>query len=389
MLYQHDYSTLILTTGENITLIIKFKNYLRNFLYRYNDSIGVILKLYLFLRFKIDILRSFLYLTSKWNTLNEAKIPLTFIKQIQIENQKNFTYNPTVIYWNNELLCFARISNLSLRPMTNFWEKDISIKPDKDLMNGIVTFTLDSNFRVMSQKILIPLRPIPNFEDPKVFVHNYQLLLTCNQVMQIPKDRNSKLICKVAIYNQKDGKFLSLNSPTNRNIEKNWIPIPKDGNRIEFIYESLPDTIISFNLNSTSGKVIKSTHKLNQKFHGGSQFLKLDNNLFIRVARRKIRLPKKGLIVISFILAYDNNFNFIFVSNPFIFKTFGFEVCNGLTILGEDLIFTWGENDQEMFAGKIDRTRFLIWLNSVSKNHDHRGRFWKLRREILKFISNN
>lgn len=362
-----------------------FKQHLRARLLgsRNKVIIHVTINLYLFIKFKFEILSNFRYFSKRWSSLSDAEIPLTSMNQITPNEGDCYVFNPTIINWNNELLCFARISNLSLRPHTNFWEKDQNKYKTLELKNGICSFSLNSNFEITNYRTLVPISNVPNLEDPKVFIHNEKLLLTCNYVVQHPNESGDKLICKVVIYDLDRKEILQLEGPTNRNIEKNWIPMPIDGPNLNFIYDSLPDSIYRIEANSLKGIMLNGSPKKLFNYHGGSQFLQISEFFYIRIVREKRRLPKKGLVTLSYILVYNSNLEYIKTIGPFIFRIFGFEICNGITISGDSVIFSWGENDHKMFVGEIKIDKLLTWIEVFDKNQNSKRHFWKLRRDIL------
>ena len=63
-------------------------------------------------------------------------------------------------------------------------------------------------------------------------------------------------------------------------------------------------------------------------------------------------------------MIHNSSLHVKFISKPFIFKKFGFEICNGLIIVEDKLVFAWGEDDLKMFTGEIPIVEFLEWIYS-------------------------
>jgi hypothetical protein len=59
---------------------------------------------------------------------------------------------------------------------------------------------------------------------------------------------------------------------------------------------------------------------------------------------------------------HDLSFNEIGRTIPFVFRKLSIEICNGLEFDGKDFIFSWGEDDREMFVGKVEMRKLLNWF---------------------------
>jgi hypothetical protein len=72
-------------------------------------------------------------------------------------------------------------------------------------------------------------------------------------------------------------------------------------------------------------------------------------------------LPRRKIATLSYLVFHNSDGQIIRMSKPFLFKKFGFEICNGLTLEGENLLFSWGEDDIRMYVGRIPIQDLLAW----------------------------
>ena len=318
--------------------------------------------MYLFFKFKYDSFKTYLYVRGKWQNIYDCKIPLTFLSEIVMPNSEYYFFNPTLTFTKGKVKYFGRMSNISHKPKTNFWERNIVTSPPKNLINGICSFELDDSYRVINFTELIKPTPTPNFEDPRSFEIENELVLFGNYVKKYPYGTDRKFICQVGFYDLATEKFTLFDSPKGNSIEKNWIPFNYNDNKITMIYESNPLTILVIDVSSLKFEKKVISRELEFNFHGGSQFVKVGPEEYLRIVRYKFRFPKRGLVQLSFAMIHDAKLNVKFVSNPFIFRKFGFETCNGLSLYADELTFTWGEDDEKMFIGKIPLKLFMDWI---------------------------
>ena len=326
---------------------------------------------YLFVKFKYDSFKTNLYVRSKWHNIYDSKIPLDFLSEIVIPDSEYYYFNPTLTFTNGKFKYFGRMSNISHKPKTNFWERNIIKSPPKNLINGTCAFELDDSYSVKNFTVLIKPTVTPNFEDPRSFEIENELVLFGNYVKKYPFETDRKFICQVGFYNLTTKKFIIFDSPNGNDIEKNWIPFKFGDNKITMVYESNPLTILEIDISSLKFEKNVISRELEFNFHGGSQFVKVGPEEYLRIVRYKFRFPKRGLVQLSFAMLHDEKLNIKFVSNPFIFRKFGFETCNGLSLHDDELIFTWGEDDEKIFIGKISLKSFMDWIynkNDIKKS---------------------
>ena len=60
---------------------------------------------------------------------------------------------------------------------------------------------------------------------------------------------------------------------------------------------------------------------------------------------------------------HDLNFREIARTRPFVFKKYAYEICNGLVLRDNIFYFSWGENDEKMYYGKINKEDLITWIS--------------------------
>ena len=320
---------------------------------------------YLFFRFKIDILSTNRYLKKYWFKLKDAYIPVENVIELIPPKSELYIYNPTIIKENEQdFVFFARVTNKSYMQKTDFLERSIAREQNEIPVDAVARFLVNDQFNVFDFEYVIPLSSTPHFQDPKGFVSGDKQYLFGNYVLKYPNNQNRQFVCKVAFYDIKSKRLEVFESPLHKNIEKNWIPFKIEGDNLYMIYECKPYATLNYNLVTKDMKYDLRENSADLNYHGGSPFVKIGLDEYLRIVRYKFRFPKLGLVTLSYAMIHDEKLNIIFTSSPFIFKKFGFEICHGLALMNNELIFTWGEDDFKMFMGSISLDKFINWIYS-------------------------
>ena len=194
----------------------------------------------------------------------------------------------------------------------------------------------------------------------------------------------------IAIYSTKDRNFYFLDSPFGLSMEKNWVPIEVVDDKLMVFYSSQPGRVLEINLNTAKVKVnsIKSD-PAGLNFHGRSQFVKLPNKNFLRVASLRLPIKDFGLVHFSFLLEHGANYEVVRISRPFLFNTPGFEICNGLGLYSpNELIFTWGCNDRSSYFAKVPLEQLMNWfLNNELTIKNFQSKNWANFRKIFRNLA--
>jgi len=317
---------------------------------------------YLVLKFQLQGSRNLRLLNRSWGKRKLNLIVLREVSELHIPQPEGiYCYNPTIVSYHGKLLGFARTSNISYKPKLDFFGRSMLRTEVSFLLNGIVSFELGSKFEVIDASVFRPLERVPNFEDPKAVILDDSIHLFCNMVSKEQDKSDRAIHCLNASLNVANGTLVNYPSPFQKNIEKNWIPFVSTDSILSFCYSTHPQIILNFARNSTEVSIKKLSEVSKYNLHGGSQIVELMPDLFLRVARRRISLSNRRIAILSYLIFQNAEGEIVRVGKPFVFRKFGFEICNGLTRVGQDLILSWGEDDIRMFAGKISIQELLKW----------------------------
>lgn len=304
-------------------------------------------------------------LNMTWGRNSLHFIPIKDVFEISIPQPKGtYCYNPTIIASGERILGFARTTNLSYKPQVDRLGRSVVREKVPYLLNGILSFELDSENHLTNIDELRPLERIPNLEDPKAFFVDGRLKLFCNLVSKEQSESDRSIHCSNVALDLQNQELIIYESPFRKNIEKNWIPFISSGDRLSFFYSTSPQILLICDSDFSSPRARFLDDILTVNFHGGSQVVEIAPNLFMRVARRRVVLPRRRIAILSYLVFHNSQGEIIQISKPFLFKKLGFEICNGLTINGSTLLFSWGEDDVRMFIGKIPVTDLLTWARA-------------------------
>jgi len=296
-----------------------------------------------------------------------------YIQEIKTSLRNDlFNYNPTLVLQNKKLKMFWRMSNCSTKPRANWRGVVNNIYPKKDKIEGVgsgdLAFSSKSKtISLSNEEVSIPLsinhfeslkNPYPGYqttlEDPRA-IYSDEILLLLN-TCKIPNSGGEPRNALMALYNCATKDLVLLNLPEDNTIQKNFTIINSDKKVIRLLKSSNPHIVLEFD--KKTGNLIKELeHNLNNKsfLHGGSPFVLVDNEYYLRIARQKFSLKGLSQIHFSYLVMHDLNFNEIARTKPFVLQKYAFEVCNGLVILDDNFIFSWGENDEKIYVGVISK----------------------------------
>lgn len=327
-----------------------------------NSLINSLQSFYLIFRFIRDYRETNKYLRGEWGSMHPAYIPLDSCNEISFPEEEDlFIYNPTLIIHEGKLRFFTRITNVSNSPDVDIFGRLKKRGALSGTVNGIAEFAIDEEYNAIDYKVVVEPTSIPNFEDPKAFLLEGEVALFCNLIRKEPTGEDRTFICQNAVIQLSSKKVTTFESPFSKNIEKNWIPIDLDGSNLRMFYSCHPLVILNINLENSliSTSVIVDESRFD--FHGGSQIVRLTDALLVRVVRRKMQMKNLGMIAISYLVFHNNDLKIVRISKPFLFRKFGFEICNGLAKIDDYLVFAWGEDDIRNLIGRIKINEMLDW----------------------------
>jgi hypothetical protein len=145
-------------------------------------------------------------------------------------------------------------------------------------------------------------------------------------------------------------------------MEKNWVPIDSKSGKFRLLRSTEPLVMLQIDKETLETHEILLKSGVFSATHNGSNLLLIDKRFYVRVVR--VRCNMEGLrgVRLSIIVVHDLDFNEISRTKPFIFRSFGFEICNSILEYQNRIIFSWGENDEHGYVGSIDKTDFVHFL---------------------------
>ena len=307
----------------------------------------------------------------------QKKVILTSI------HKEYFHYNPVISFEASLIRIFWRISDYSV---SNWPTLPIGLNPISEfnkLKNvefiGTGLGSLDHNSELFTLKDEITLKDIeisnldehaPSdssesqrfyLEDPRTHEGSGKFITAMIRFGKIPTNKMRMLLINLHL-NQ--GTIISTIS--DRSIEKNWVTVREEDNRLLMLKQSNPPQFVEIELNSGKTALIKSeniaTDYLQSNLNGGSPFVLVNSTFYLRVARMQFPVYGIGITRINILVMHDLSFREILRSMPFVFNSLGVEVCNGFALKDDRFFFAWGEEDRKMYIGTCEKATLLEWF---------------------------
>ena len=379
--------------------LIKTRDRFPNFYYLVVRFLSIILALVryrtIFLNGKrahgfLQVQKGKAYLNDSWTPLNSIDIPLRL--PLQNVNKIEFPicmdpeelilnqFNPCIIALENSIQISWRISDIFFHPAT-IRNGDPLSKPTGGACNGIgiATIQRDDLFNraaLSAPRILIEPTEFKrsalhklqdthgrslDFEDPRFILDHPELLLLHGRYTGGVPDRSLPRY-DIVVFNLRSNEIKLLIPQYRHRTEKNWVPIYNNIENHVLLRSTKPFSLIT---------VDKEDYHLTEQswgsadfgeIHNGSNFLLLDEELYIRVVRITVNLEGLRGVRLNFIIMHDLDLKEIGRTKPFLFRAFGYEICNSITEFDDKIFFAWGENDAAGFIGFIDKKTLLSWI---------------------------
>ena len=312
--------------------------------------------LYLIYIFRIRIIQTKLYLAKLRIHKSDLPVKLQSSHAINFPKFGSHFMNPSVVYDGVKFQGVARISNGGISQFCDYAGRPIQEyrKRSELLLNGIIVFQLNLMGEVSGLKVIRELSTIPNFEDPRIFIYKNQKFLVMTNVVSPLGQEKGPWSCTVMLENLESGKSYQLASPTARKIEKNWVPIQNEQN-LQLLYSSNPITVIDFDIAQERYNLTTTDNFSQLPLNNRTQVIKTPHPLipYLRIASRKFANPKVGYTPFHYFEILSVTYKPIRISKPFVFKCIQMEMCQGLTLHGEQVVLTWTEKDIDNYVGTI------------------------------------
>ena len=158
--------------------------------------------------------------------------------------------------------------------------------------------------------------------------------------------------------------------------EKNWMPIIDMP--FHFVKWTNPTEVVKVDIQTLTSKTVFLSEKRTDNIpdlRGGSQVIRWKNyricvvhdvNLF------KNKKMQKDAVYMHRIVVWDKNWNIVKITQPFSFMTGEIEFCCGMALYNEDLLITFGFQDNAAYMLKIPSNiiKYLLELEDVNINLD-------------------
>ena len=333
-------------------------------------------------------------LQKTWKPSNSLKHPLTiplreqfkleFPINCELSNRSNVNqFNPAIALHGQSILVSWRIGDNFTHPKANsLGETLYASTGDLDGI-GIGEINVDAIFVdpvISNCRILIDPDPdsernskwnqaihddvgFYTFEDPRFFPDDPDFLLVHVKYNQPKIQLNGTFsLVSVAILNCKTNDLIIPNASDPSIMEKNWVPIDSKSGKFRLLRSTEPLVMLQIDKETLETHEILLKSGVFSATHNGSNLLLIDKRFYVRVVR--VRCNMEGLrgVRLSIIVVHDLDFKEISRTKPFIFRSFGFEICNSILEYQNRIIFSWGENDEHGYVGSIDKTDFVHFL---------------------------
>ena len=328
------------------------------------------------------------FLNSSWKPRNSVenplRLPLETIKEIAFPSIKDFAqFNPSIRLDHDLMTVAWRISNNIMNPLTN--DHGEAISPLSGFESGVGIGQLQLNtsaerISITNSSIVIhylnELRPAHNrivdrfgrrieFDDPRYLSEDSNLILLHGR--HVPHSRDPSVPnFSLFLYDVLKDSISPINFPASGKYEKNWVPIPQPRESHQFLRSTFPLSLVRLDKNSLIAEEEILLPASGPAFHNGSNLISLDKDLLIRVVRLRVHVANLRAIHISHLVIHDKSLKKQKISKPFIFKGFGYEICNSIAVSGDKVFFAWGENDERSFLGWISTLRLRDWISENS-----------------------
>lgn len=153
--------------------------------------------------------------------------------------------------------------------------------------------------------------------------------------------------------------------------EKNWMPV-KD-KPFHFIKWTNPTEVIKVNIDTNEAEQIYISNKilnLPKDLRGGSQLIPWYNDTYLAITHEVYFTPKNyngykdGDYYHRFIM-WDKDWNITYVSKAFNFMTAKIEFCIGLECVNDDILISYGFQDNCSYIVKIKKEKLQDILNNI------------------------
>jgi hypothetical protein len=299
-------------------------------------------ELYLYIKYKKDIKRN------PFKKSKPKKLEFEHLNELIFPDNKFTHINPSICSQENQLIGAVRITN-GLHSGKSTWNgKAIFLNSEGETLNGIAVFTVPDGLKVDNYKLIFDVASVPNYEDPRIIIHNGKSLILLTRLLANYKTN-------MCLYDLNSMQTIDFVNPFSKGIEKNWVPILSENQNLQVCYGVDPFTILDYNANGEliSKNFVNVGNLELQGLHNRTALVKVTGRkyAYLGIHSKKFAFNKLGYLPLHFFCFYDKDFNLLTRSEPFSFSRLQLEICNGLALLGEKIFLSWTESEKNNFIG--------------------------------------
>ena len=288
-------------------------------------------------------------------------------------------FNPTIADNREHVLISWRISNNIVKPFTDSRGRKVhaitgfkggigigSFDKNHIFEEGIiqdckVLIQPDFNHRIVKHQIKEAFERQIEFDDPRFVPENPNLLLLNGRYHPHSEKMNQPNFAPF-LFNISENTLERIEAPLMSRYEKNWVPLSLSLNKLKLLRSTQPLALVEVNLSDLSTQEIIIGQSENSIFHNGTNIILLRNGLYMRIVRQRIHLKGLRAVHFSTFMLHDLDMNLIIQTKPFIFQKYGFEICNSMIQIEDDIFLVWGDNDEDAFMGSVKTEKILGWI---------------------------
>jgi len=323
-------------------------------------------------------------INKKWGGNNSLQNPL--ILKLDRITELNFPkvlgynmFNPSIACQGENVLISWRISDNIVKPFTDSHGRSLypisgfrggigigssnknQIFKDGAIHNSKVLIQPDFDHRLEEHQIRDIFGRQVEFDDPRFVPENPNLIVLNGRYLPHSLDSNKPNFSPYLL-NISENKLKKIEVPFMGRYEKNWVPLSLSFRHLRLLRSTQPVSIVELNLlnSSTQETIIEQNN--NSGYHNGSNVILLANGFYIRIVRERIHIKGLRAIHFSTFMLHDLDMKLILQTKPFILQKYGFEICNSITQIEDEILLAWGDNDEAAFLGSIKTDKILAWI---------------------------
>lgn len=259
--------------------------------------------------------------------------------------------NPTIAASDRGFCCIIRTVNYELNE-----KGGLAVAPDGS-KSGNWLADLDSDLRVLDVRhidetgVSVDPRAENDLEDCRLFRWKDAWWFSATWVFKFSPAKAQIALCRLE--GIKVAEFHLFPSPSNANVEKNWMP-RVSSDRLEWVYWPDPMVVLAHDGDSRLHcRSLKRYGRL-EGWSGSSQLVPYGDN-WLGVVHSK-QMSSKGVVYAHRFVEFTDDFTIRRVSCWFSFEGQGIEFCGGLCLTGDHAVLSYGLWDRHAHLMRVDIT---------------------------------